>query len=655
MRTLLLHKSTCCLVVGLLIGLNAAAQVPQPATDVALLNAASNALQATRITMVTNIPVRPAPAANAGAALTVPGAASAFSAGSASTTVVTNGVQTTVTRLQSQPLTAGRSLSSSAMQPNLRPLDSTPVCVRPGSGLVSWWRAESNASDATGINPGALVNGASFSDGKVGQAFLLDGSSQYVEIPYSTGLVSPGFTIETWVYPTSNIGWQSFIFGQSFGRQLVVQAGDDGFCWVAFYITDQDGNFIGLGSNSEIPVGGWTHIAASWDGSNLKLYINGQLDAQGVVWVSGLGDSGCPFSIGSAGSCDPDQYFPGLIDEVSLYNRALFAGEIHAIYQAGSAGKCTAPPVCVTCPTSAVSWWPADGDAWDVFGINPGIIQNGTGFTNGIVGQAFSFDGNSQSVQIPYSTNLVLSTFSLEVWANPSAQVDGQAWIWGQGYGRQLDVHPGIQGLNVAFYVNTDPWSWSEVDSSGEIPIGEWTHLVGTWDGTYLSLYVNGALDQQAAPGVVPWDSGCPFSIGGANDLCGGSGQYFPGLIDEATLYNTALTPDQVQALYNAGSAGKCALPPSILSQSPAITVIQGDSATLWVMAKGSSLSYQWYFNGVAISGATQATLSLANVQPANAGTYTVRISNSLNSVTSAGEVLMIEAGGGLQVFTPLK
>ena len=496
-----------------------------------------------------------------------------------------------------------------------------------------------------GANPGTLVNGASFSDGKVGQAFLLDGSSQYVEIPYSANLAFPGFTIETWVYPADNIGWQSFIFGQSYGRQLVVQSGDDGSCWVAFYITDQDGNFIGLGSNSEIPVGDWTHIAASWDGANLKLYINGQVDAQGAAWVSGLGDPGCPFSIGAGGSCGPSQYFPGLIDEVSLYNRALFAGEIQAIYQAGCAGKCTIAPACVACPASAASWWPAEGNASDVFGINPGIIQSGTGFTNGVDGQAFSFDGNSQSVQIPYSTNLVPSSFSFEAWVNPSAQVEGQAWIWGQGFGRQLVVHPGVQGLNVAFYINSDPWNWQEVDSSGEIPIREWTHLVGTWDGTYLSLYINGALDQQAAPGITPWDSGCPFSIG----------QYFPGLIDEATLYNTALTPDEAQALYNAGSAGKCAIPPTVISQPPAITVLAGDSATLRVLARGSSLSYQWYFNGVAISGATQATLSLANVQAANAGTYTVQISNSLGSATSTGEVVMVDTGGGLQVFTPLK
>ena len=65
----------------------------------------------------------------------------------------------------------------------------------------------------------------------------------------------------------------------------------------------------------------------------------------------------------------------------------------------------------------------------------------------------------------------------------------------------------------------------------------------------------------------MPWDSGCPISIGGANDSCGYSGQYFAGLIDEVTLYSSALSPDQVQAIYNAGAAGKCNIPGAWLEQ----------------------------------------------------------------------------------------
>jgi hypothetical protein len=227
-------------------------------------------------------------------------------------------------------------------------------------------------------------------------------------------LAPPGFTIETWVYPTSEIASQSFIFGQSFGRQLVLQTADGGFCSVAFYVTDQDGNFVGLATGQQIPVGAWTHLAATWDGSNVRLYIDGEPDAQGTPSLSAIGDSGCPFSIGASGSCAPDQYFPGLIDEVSLYDRALFAGEIKAIYHAGAAGKCASIPTCVLCPPSTISCWAAEQDGSDSVGTNTAVPQNGVGFVSGVVGQAFFLDGTNQCVLIPYSPSMVTTSFSFE-------------------------------------------------------------------------------------------------------------------------------------------------------------------------------------------------------------------------------------------------
>ena len=278
-----------------------------------------------------------------------------------------------------------------------------------------------------------------------------------------------------------------------------------------------------------------------------------------------------------------------------------------------------------------------------MLGINPGTLQNGVTFSNGITGQAFSFDGVSQVVGIPYSATLSNSTFSVETWVNPASQVGGwlgQAFVFGQSYGRQLVVRSGNRGLGVAWQISNDPWTFYQVDSSGEIPIGEWTHLVGTWDGSYLSLYINGALDQQAPLDTFSWDPGCPFSIGAAGSC--GPDQYFPGLIDEVTYYNQALSAADVQALYNAGSAGKCPLPPAIVSSPGSQTVTVGNDAILQVRASGSSLGYQWYLNGVAIDGATQSTLYLANVQSGNAGTYTVQVSNGSVSVTSDGAVVTV-------------
>lgn len=444
--------------------------------------------------------------------------------------------------------------------------DVSPQCYAPGSGLIDWWQGETNAVDSVGTNDGTPAGGAGLDSGMVDSAFSLDGDGQAIMIPYATNMATPNFTIELWINPGEQPGGQSFLFGQAFGRQLVIQSWDEGIT-AALFVTDTDGGFYGVGSSYEIPTDDWTHLAGTWDGVTLNLYVNGELDASGAPGLDATGDSGCPSSIGGVydGCGYYGQYFNGLIDEVSLYDRALVDCEVAAIYNAGPAGKCKTPQSCAVLPSVSVGQWKGDGNASDLFQSNDGIPQNGVSFVSGIVTQAFSFnDSYHTAVQIPYVPALATNAFSLEAWINPSTQLASPAaqnFIFGQSYGRQLVVRGGVTGLAVAFAVSTDTTHFHEVNGTGEIPIGQWTHLVGTWDGTSLSLYINGAFDVSAAPGVTPWDSGCAFHIGGIYDSegdCAYAGQYFTGLIDEVTLYQGALSADQVRQAYNAKASGKC-------------------------------------------------------------------------------------------------
>ena len=89
----------------------------------------------------------------------------------------------------------------------------------------------------------------------------------------------------------------------------------------------------------------WYHVAMTYDGTTFKLYVNGVLDGQHAasgpiaintepVRLGGGSDSGCiPYNLN------------GLLDEPAIYNRALSSSEIAAIYNAGSAGKCTPAPL----------------------------------------------------------------------------------------------------------------------------------------------------------------------------------------------------------------------------------------------------------------------------------------------------------------------
>jgi hypothetical protein len=642
MKRIYSNALVCCLLVTL----SSQAQVNQAgpassadttAAEAPVQQTASNAVQAAEMVILTDELVQGAPLAlrTPSAVATAPGPD-----GDTTEVISTNAVQAvTITMLQGQPLeSVPATLSATAVLPGfMSPLDLSEGCAPPPPGLVSWWRGELDASDTAGPNSGTWVPGPGYASGEVGQAFSFNGTDSYVEIPYHCSLAPATFTIEGWIYPNAQASGQSFIWGQSYARQLITQPWGSGL-HVGIYITTVGGAFHGLWDNNPpIPLNDWTHVAATWDATSLKLYVNGSLRAQATPGFSSIGDSGCPFSIGASGSCGTSQYFPGLIDELSLYSRALSADEISAIVEAGSAGKCTTPPVCAACPATAVAWWAAEGDASDLLGAHNGTPQN-TEFVPGKVGQAFHFTGNNSSVQIANGSGLISQGWpgwSIEAWLNPGAPIGAQGWLVGQSFGRQLIVRPANK---VALAVSPDPYDWRVLESNQQIPICSWSHVVGVWDASSatLSLYVNGSLDRQSTPGIVPWDSDCAWSIGGS------WGQYFNGLIDEVTLYGSPLSADAVQALYNAGSAGKCPVAPTLTFQPASAQVTMGNDALLQVSAAGGSLSYQWIFNGEDMGGETQSTLLLEDFQSANAGTYTVRVSNDAGSITSAEAVLTL-------------
>ena len=308
---------------------------------------------------------------------------------------------------------------------------------------------------------------------------------------------------------------------------------------------------------------------------------------------------------------------------------------------------------CTPSPSGLVSWWPGEGSAGDSVGSNQGTLLNGASFAQGMVGQAFSFNGSNQCVQIPNAPSLVNSNYSVEAWVKPLAQVSdpiNQEVIFGQSYGHCLLLaRTGSTGVLVAFQFGVSHFTFFEAAGTSEIPIGQFTHLAGTWDGTTLRLYINGVLNAQSTPGASPVDSGCPFSIGGfyspAAGDCGYVGQFFNGLIDEVSYYQRSLSAAEIQAIYLASGAGKCpaGTAPTITTQPASQTVLAGSAATFSVTATGTPpLSYQWGFSGTNITGATGTSLTLSNVQPAQAGMYVVQVTNAYGSTNSAGAILTV-------------
>ena len=164
------------------------------------------------------------------------------------------------------------------------------------------------------------------------------------------------------------------------------------------------------------------------------------------------------------------------------------------------------------------------------------------------------------------------------------------------------------------------------------------------FDGTTLKSYLNGILDgSTSASGSLRTTDGS-LRIGAYAPLKGTTSKsFFTGLIDEVAVFDRALSVAEIQSYYLGSLRGQ----PVITAQSPSMTNTPGFPVSLGVTASGiNPIAYQWFFNTTnRLAGATNSTVTLSNVTPANSGNYSVVLSNGLGSLTSGVTVLTVTSG----------
>lgn len=319
-------------------------------------------------------------------------------------------------------------------------------------------------------------------------------------------------------------------------------------------------------------------------------------------------------------------------------------------------GACLALPslqlqaqTSIPAPPGMVAWWPGDGNGNDIFGTNIATLNNGTSFGPGLVGQSFSLDGIDDFIVAPNGRNLNPATqITVEAWYRPVSFVGmGNNAIVDKVYSSQTVAPPYYQyhlGVTGDQYVRDQAEFTFSVAVGGNAasvstPQGTWTpwnwyHVVGTYDGSNVMVYVNGTLRGSIAASGSLTDYGNPVTIGGFWNA-GAVKDHTPGLIDEVCVYSRALSSDEIAGIYAAGAAGKCKDP--LITQHPQTQIgYWGKSVNFSVSAKGTApLRYQWFKDGTLLAGATNATLDLPNLQATNSGAYSVTVSNSVASVTT--------------------
>src|SRR3989338_1966643 len=235
------------------------------------------------------------------------------------------------------------------------------ACVVPLSGIVSEWSGEGNANDAVGVNNGTLQGGATFASGQVGQAFSFDGVDDKVLIGNPVNLRFQDFTIDAWIkLNTLSIdGFAERIAGYGIGGYGFFLSGPsvvntNGATAVRQLSLDKPG-FDMVAAPLSVNDTGWHHVAVTKSGGTVTFYLDGiAAGAQrGVTPVISYNPGFVFNSNFTLGNFDTQiQPFPGLLDEVEIYNRALTSSEIEQRYQNGI--SCGTVPADTIAPTITV-------------------------------------------------------------------------------------------------------------------------------------------------------------------------------------------------------------------------------------------------------------------------------------------------------------
>jgi hypothetical protein len=310
--------------------------------------------------------------------------------------------------------------------------------------------------------------------------------------------------------------------------------------------------------------------------------------------------------------------------------------------------------------------------ASDYWGGNNGIYTNVTlgqpGFNPTIdpTSTSAEFGINSLANGDVYgiSTNVDFSSpsngeFSVETWVKGNFSQTVDAGIVSKGFGgggEQFDLDTGSHvtdgGLtdhDFRFFVRDASGTVHGINSTANPADNQWHHVVGVCDesNSLVTLYVDGV---PVGSNSIPAGSGILAStrsmlIGARPSSSTSSNDFqFVGWIQDVAVYNYPLSPQQVQNHFNAGD-----IPASVLVSPTNTTAGEKGTAIFPTVVIGTPpITYKWFKNGSLLSGQTNATLVLTNVQASdNGSSYFLEVNNAFNTapVDSATATLTVISG----------
>jgi hypothetical protein len=400
--------------------------------------------------------------------------------------------------------------------------------------------AGESVEDVSGNNHPATIEDGIRTKGRYGGAVEFDGlgGTECVTVPDALDLrVSEEFTLEAWVRPDNGVYGDPVVVRESGGKNafgLGLGLGSEG--------EETAGGFIGHGKNTETAGGGivhektWSHVATTYDGSEIRVYVNGELVDTEEASTPPLAGEG-NLKIGCDG---PDGQFTGRIDEVRFYGRALNPGEVAYDMEAPlRTPKAT--------PVADYSFDEENEETQaDTSGDGHTATVEGAEWTeHGRYGGAMEFKAENEDVlKIPASEDLNFKEeFTLEAWVRPSGATNKGAPLIDKQEGSGLGYFLYEGGSESDVPVGAADPEHEHVHAHKPLPANTWSHVALVFVGNRTFLYVNGEEVQNGAALPVLGEEG-ELEIGGSTDTA----DYFDGRIDEVRIYNRGLNSAEIAA-----------------------------------------------------------------------------------------------------------
>jgi hypothetical protein len=460
----------------------------------------------------------------------------------------------------------------------------------PTNGLIAWYPFNGNANDESGNGNNGSFTGKSCEscgnttapptltsdrNGISGASYYFSPNFDLISIPNTQSLqLTTSFTISMWLNPNQGN------YGQGPGYLSILQKWGGSGSGASYMIalsplgkpilyTNNSATTSTLVGNSSITLGNWTHVLFTFHNGNATVYLNGIADNTSTALVT---PSVQPSSIEIGRNLNQfanyaGDAFTGLVDDISIYNRALSEAEIQGLYTGQPTPTHSA---CLNLPANLqqglVGYWPFCGNANDESGNgNNGVVNGATLTTDrfGNANAAYGYDGNSQFIEILNSPSLNPTSISISGWMNASAFATDVAegskaiitkWFQAVNCSEQGDNYSVILSIqeneNRILGVTSINNAAISAISSSSIGLNSWNHFVFAHDENEGdSFYLNGSLiNQNSMIGAL-----CPTTnnlIFGADNVFSNYWRFFAGSIDDIGIWNRALTPEEITTLY---------------------------------------------------------------------------------------------------------